>query len=222
MREPVPAAPTNLAARLREATQTLHTQAERSGVMRALLQGTLSKSGYVSLLHNLHAIYAALEAALARTAGHGWIAAVHDDRLARRASLEADLSALAPGMDGDAAVESATIDYVQRLLKLECDDPAALIAHAYVRYLGDLSGGQLLGPRVSRMFGLPEGGAGTAFYRFAEPGALAQRFRAALSALPKDRATEDRIVAEACWAFAQHVKLFEQLQDPTPEERLAR
>ncbi|WVQ81402.1 hypothetical protein IAT38_003526 [Cryptococcus sp. DSM 104549] len=40
-----------------------------------------------------------------------------------------------------------------------------LLAHAYVRYLGDLSGGQFIGARVKRSYKLP-GAEGTKFYQF--------------------------------------------------------
>lgn len=208
----------SLPLRLRQATQALHTQAERSGVMRALLRGTLPLPAYVSLLQNLHAIYAVLEPALTRHATHPWVAAIHDVRLARTAALHADLAVLSSENEpASPGLATATAAYVDRLRVLEREDPSALIAHAYVRYLGDLSGGQLLGPRVARMFGLPEDGPGTAFYRFDDADALARRFRSALGELPPDPATQDRIVAEAGWAFSQHVHLFEQLQATMPD-----
>lgn len=42
-----------------------------------------------------------------------------------------------------------------------------MLAHAYVRYLGDLSGGQVIGARIKKAYGL-NGQDGTAFYRFDE------------------------------------------------------
>jgi heme oxygenase len=44
-----------------------------------------------------------------------------------------------------------------------------LLAHAYVRYLGDLSGGQIIGGRIKRAYGL-KGKEGTAFYDFSAKG----------------------------------------------------
>ena len=85
----------SLAERLRDATRELHAQAERSGVMRTLLRGELGRGDYALLLRNLHAIYAALEAALAQHGGHPVLAPVDDPALRRRAALEADLALLA-------------------------------------------------------------------------------------------------------------------------------
>ena len=44
-----------------------------------------------------------------------------------------------------------------------------LLAHAYVRYLGDLSGGQIIGGRIKRAYGLKDKD-GIAFYDFSSKG----------------------------------------------------
>lgn len=46
-------------------------------------------------------------------------------------------------------------------------DPTSLLAHSYVRYLGDLSGGQIIRGMVSKTYGLDENaGPGLSFYAF--------------------------------------------------------
>ena len=44
--------------------------------------------------------------------------------------------------------------------------PGRLLAHAYVRYLGDLSGGQLVAAKIRRVYSLPPPPGGTSFYEF--------------------------------------------------------
>jgi heme oxygenase (biliverdin-producing, ferredoxin) len=63
-------------------------------------------------------------------------------------------------------------DYVLHLQELsESEDPSALLAHAYVRYLGDLSGGQVIRRRVVKAYGLDaESGLGLSFYSFKQLG----------------------------------------------------
>ena len=53
-----------LADALRQGTHSLHTEVERSTFMRTLLRGQMERTSYCLLLRNLHALYAALEAAL--------------------------------------------------------------------------------------------------------------------------------------------------------------
>jgi heme oxygenase len=205
---------TDLPARLRTATHALHTQAERSGVMPALLAGRLPQARYVHLLASLHAIYAALEEALAARQRDPRLIALGAPGLARRAALEADLSRLhGPHWGAEVGVAAAATAYAARLRALAAAGAPALGAHAYVRYLGDLHGGQALARVVARAYALP-GAAGTDFYRFGTEVELPQRraaLRAALAALPLTAPEADAFVAEACWGFEQHVRLFEEL-----------
>jgi heme oxygenase len=188
-----------LTARLREGTRMLHAEAERAGLMPRLLRGELPLPGYVALLHQLHAIYAALETALQGRPG----APVLHPALARCAALQADLDHLDP--QGRPVLLAPTRDYVACLQAL----PGGLLAaHAYVRYLGDLAGGQVLRRIVGRTYGLSE--HGLRFYDFGADGAaLGQGLRATLDAVPAGQ--HDGIVAEAQAAFRRHVLLFESL-----------
>lgn len=203
-----------LAERLRAETRDLHSVAERAGIMPMLLRGRLDRRAYSALLRNLHAIYAALEPALMRHAANGIVGPVVFPALFRQAALADDLRVLSG--DGWAValpVEPATAAYVQRLHRIDAESPELLVAHAYVRSLGDLSGGQVLRGIVARSLQLCDG-TGTRFYDFgpaAEVAAHLQAFRSALNALPAGDAVADGIVAEARAAFERHALLFEQL-----------
>jgi heme oxygenase len=201
----------DLAQRLKLATRELHTEVERTGVMAALLGGRLGRSGYIALLRNLHAIYAALEVALEAESEAALIAPLKLQPLARSTRLADDLVHLhGPAWADELPLAGAAVAYAGRL---RARAPAALVAHAYVRYLGDLSGGQVLARLVSRIYALT-GGAGTRFYDFGGVGdadALKQDLRTALAALAPPADEADAIVDEACWAFRQHRLLFEEL-----------
>lgn len=200
-----------LAERLRDGTRAKHRETERAGIMPALLAGRLPARRFAALQRNLHEIYAVLEPALARHADHAAIAAIHQPGLERCGHLVADLIELhGPQWRDELPVVPATEVYVERLAQLDRDDPEALVAHAYVRYLGDLSGGQMLKAIVARSFQL-DAGRGTGFYDFGAPDQVARQardFRAGLAAVPVRGAAIDRLVDEACWAFDQHVLLF--------------
>lgn len=220
MQASAPAAP--LLERLKAETRALHAQAERTGVMAELIRRRLPRAGYVALLANLRLIYGALEAAqqrlqaVLRTAGVGF------PDLARAAALQQDLACFDDGRApaaADSAREAAAIvpaacDYAQRLAS--CDAPA-LVAHLYVRCLGDLHGGQVLAPLVREQYALSEQAGGTAFYDYGDDAAVRQlrtAWREQIARYGAGGTHDDRIVAEARWAFAAHVRMFEQLQAP--------
>jgi heme oxygenase len=205
--------PQTLTARLKDATRELHREAERASGMSVLLRGRLERAGYCAMLRNLHALYAALEAALERHRQTPFVAPVGMPALYRTMAIAADLDLLHGPAWNDLPLTEAMRTYVLRLDELARTQPPLLAAHAYVRYMGDLSGGQILRDVVRRALDLPDG-AGTAFYRFADEDAgtdLKETLRAALDALPVEESMAAQIVAEARDSFARHIRLFEEL-----------
>jgi heme oxygenase len=199
----------SLSARLREETRELHRAVERSVFVRTLLRGALEQRPYALLLRGLHGVYAALESGLERHAADPRLAPFAEPALRRRAALESDLHALAGPSWRRLAPPSAALRYGERLDDLAAHRPPLLAAHAYVRYLGDLSGGQLLAGIVGRSVG-----RSTAFYDFGDPAEVAHRsgaLRRGLDALGADATTADAVVDEACTAFALHAALFDEL-----------
>lgn len=182
--------------------------------MQSLLKGRMDRPGYSALLRNLHALYATLEPALERHADHPVLAPVMLPGLWRTSALERDLASLhGPDWADAIALQPATSTYVERLRDLDAARPALLLAHAYVRYLGDLSGGQLLRGIVARSPALAGAGA-IAFYEFGDAIAtreLTYKFRAGLAAVPADHGLADALVGEARLAFVGHWQLFDQL-----------
>jgi heme oxygenase len=133
-----------------------------------------------------------------------------------RASLTADLEYLV-GADWSAQIETlpATEAYCERI-RASAAWNGGIVAHHYVRYLGDLSGGQFLGRVVARVYDLPDG-LGTSLYRFddiASPKAFKEAYRAHLDAAPWDTVERARIVDEANAAFACNSAIFSALSVP--------
>jgi heme oxygenase (biliverdin-producing, ferredoxin) len=202
-----------LSTRLRQETKQAHTRAERSGIMRALVTGKMERSAYIALLANLHPVYVALEAGLRRHGRHPLVQPIHHEALFRVPSLERDLVALA-GPEWKTTVRrvAPAAEYAGRI---EAADkaPWLLVAHSYTRYLGDLSGGQILKRLIQEQLG-PDGPSATTFYEFPEipdPDGFKQAYRAALDALPFDQAQQDQVVAESLAAFDLNARLFEAL-----------
>jgi heme oxygenase (biliverdin-producing, ferredoxin) len=214
-----------LSRRLRAATQALHREAERSGIMVPLLRGELDRGRYVALLQALLLLYEALEEGLERHAGHPMVAPVRMPELYRGVALRADIEALAPGIGPLPPPPPSAVHYGERLRTWTEAAPHLLVAHAWVRYLGDLSGGRMVGRVVARGLSHQGGeGAGLAFYHFPEvvdPGVWKDRFRDALDHLPLEEGGAPAVVEEAREAFRLHVRIFEELAalpvTPLPE-----
>jgi heme oxygenase (biliverdin-producing, ferredoxin) len=211
---------TSLAERLKSETRALHVAAERSSFMGALLRGQMDRPAYGDLLRNLHAIYAALEPALARHAAHPALAPMLTPALWRVPALVHDLQLLdgaagsqRPSFQPLQSIQPATRAYVERLHALDATAPELLLAHAYVRYLGDLSGGQMLRSVVARTLA-PDCAHAVAFYDFGDEGqtrALTAAFRAGLVQVQVDGRQTDELVDEAKSAFERHRQLFTEL-----------
>jgi heme oxygenase len=199
---------------LRQATRALHKEVECSDFMRTLLRGEMRQDTYCLLLRNLHALYEALERALLEQVVNPLVAAICMPALFRTDALALDLRALyGAAWRSDLAIQPACRAYVQHLHQIARAQPELLVAHAYVRYLGDLSGGQQLQRIVARSLSLVSG-HGAAFYHFGnreQTADLTRDFRAVLGSLSTDNGQHDQIVAEAQSAFVRHAELFRQL-----------
>jgi heme oxygenase len=88
------------------------------------------------------------------------------------------------------------------------------VAHFYTRYLGDLSGGQILKNIAVKAMGLNDG-RGVAFYAFdaiPDEKVFKNEYRHAMNQLPIDEATAQSIVDEANDAFHKNMDLFKELE----------
>lgn len=209
---------TGLAARLRIETAEAHAAAERSAFVQELLAGRVPVADYVRLARQHYAIYSTierLEAEIGDTeVGEATLAPFLDPGLHRTAALAADLTALA-GTDWatDVAVLDATVAYCSRITDAVAEFAGLLLAHHYVRYLGDLSGGRMIGRVLRRTYGFA-GSTATAFYRFDaidSPKVFKDRYRAALDALPWSAAEQQRLVDEVIVAFRGNAAVLQEL-----------
>lgn len=201
-------APPGFAADLRERTKSVHREAERAGFVADLIRGRATARGYAIFLRNLVPVYAALERALATAAVPPAFA---DPRLQRLTALRADLVAIAgPTWDASLPLLPEATAYAEAIAEAT-DDP--LVAHAYARYLGDLSGGQILKPILARTLGLDADAL--AFYDFpaiADLDAPKRAMRAALDAYEVAHPAAETVVATAIAAFRHNIALSEAVR----------
>ena len=207
----------DLASQLREGTKKAHTMAENTGFVSCFLKGVVDKASYRTLVADLYFVYSAMEEEIGRlrAAGHPVVAPVGFPELNRRDTLEHDL-AFYFGEGWRSAVQAtpAAREYAARLHQLAREAPELLVGHHYTRYIGDLSGGQILKTIAQKAMNLGEHD-GLRFYEFdaiPDEKAFKTHYRATLNSLPIDQAMADRIVAEANHAFHLNMKMFQELE----------
>ncbi|WP_424185464.1 heme oxygenase (biliverdin-producing) [Actinokineospora sp. G85] len=201
------------AARLREGTREEHERAERAVFVESLLAGRLGIEAYTGMLRQSYLFYSVLEDAGERWRGDPVVGGFVVDGLLRRDALGADLEFLV-GAGWRAGVRplGATGSYVERIREVCFDDRAAFVAHHYTRYLGDLSGGQVIRRRMREVYGMVDDGV--RFYDFSGVGkvkAFRDRYRELLSAAPWGEEGRAGVVAEANMAFRLNRAVFADL-----------
>lgn len=201
------------AARLRAQTQTAHTRAESAGFMNDLMGGAGSTADYVALLGQYFFIYDALERSGERFRDDPIGRAFVDDALLRSDAIAADLQFFL-GDDWRSALTAlpATSAYVATLDALPARGSAQFVAHHYLRYLGDLSGGQIIRVMVQRHYGIPE--EGLTFLSFplvAKPKTYKDAYRVALNEAAWTAEDRDGFIAEVDYAYGLNFDLFTEL-----------
>ena len=157
---------------LKELTKEVHQDAERQGFVKVLMSGQMNEELYAEFLYNQHAIYNLLEAC---AMSHGLL---NDFPQIRRApSILADFQELWKKEDMPELAPS-TEKYIQHMATIK-EDPKKLMAHIYVRHMGDLSGGQMIAKRVP--------GSGT-MYKFENGEELKNKIRSKLNDTMGDEA----------------------------------
>lgn len=201
---------------IREGSWADHSQSEGAGFMEDIMRMRASLDDYIALVVQHFYMYEALEEVADRFAGDPAFAPFHPPALARLRTIEADLEHLI-GSDWRDRIEAtpATRDYAARIREVGDEGwIPGLVAHHYTRYLGDLSGGQMIARRVSKQHGFEE--AGAAFYAFPELGDLAEfkdGYRASLDTLGAGLSEEERarMLDEVRRAYAFNTAVFVDL-----------
>ena len=182
-------------ARLKESTKHVHDNAEHSTFMEDLMGGSLNTEAYLRLINQYVHIYEALEAVSEHY---------------RAEYIRADIRAL--GQDGDIdAPLPATAEYVERI-RATVNSPERYLAHHYLRYLGDLSGGQAVAALVNRHYGIPA--EALSMYRFTElpkPKVFKDGYRELLDNAPLTDEQREALIEECIEGFRINASLFAQL-----------
>ncbi|MFF8472277.1 heme oxygenase (biliverdin-producing) [Streptomyces sp. NPDC015414] len=200
---------------IRTASHQQHAAAETSSFMSDLLGGRLGVAAYARYTEQLWFVYEALESAAGRLAADPVAGPFVRSELLRLPALERDLAHLrGPRWRSEVSALPATGAYADRVRECAERWPGGYVAHHYTRYLGDLSGGQIIRDRAEKTWGFARKGDGVRFYVFEEipnPAAFKRSYRAHLDAVDADELERQRIVTECKRAFALNTAVFEAL-----------
>lgn len=202
-----------LSTRLRDATKDEHERTESAPFVVALMAGELDRGAYAALLGQSYHFYSVLEEAGERWRGDAVVGPFLTDALSRRSALEADLAwLLGPGWRDGTAPLPATQRYVDRLRHVCFSSRSGFVAHHYTRYLGDLSGGQIVRSKLRSIYGLTDDGV--RFYifdRIAKPKVFKDSYRTLIDDAPWAAGERTNLLAEANEAFRLNRAVFDDL-----------
>jgi len=117
---------------LKEATWEAHKAAEKTEFMRKMVTGDYEGQLWIDHLTNLFLIYTVIESRLTVLGSMG---------LGRASHIINDLRSMKHEFKTQGKIVPSTFEYVEHLLSL---DDVQLIAHLYVRWLGDMNGGSMI------------------------------------------------------------------------------
>lgn len=206
----------DLSEQIKAATKENHVRAENTQLMLNYQKGRITLPQYKVLLCSLYEIYKALEQQLDKNRDHPAVAPIYfPQELARMESLQSDLEHfLGSDWRKKVIVPAATHQYVERLNLIGRKRPELLVAHAYTRYLGDLSGGQVLGKITQKSLGL-SGREGLSFFLFpgvSSPNRFKQLYRSRMNNVELTAEQRSAVLQEAVDAFQFNIQVFDDLQ----------
>lgn len=200
---------------LKTGTKDVHTVADKL-FTENFVKDTMDRVTYRHFLSQLYFLYDAMEEELRRNEKHPIVGPVHfPDELERMASIEEDLAYYyGPAWRSEISCLPSTRRYVDRVRKIGSEQPELLISHAYTRYLGDVSGGQILKRIIGRLLSLPADGSGIAFFEFSRMESIPkfkQFYNSRMNSLELDDDTMSALVDEANVSFQFSVNVFAEV-----------
>ena len=205
----------DFALQLKTETKKSHTAAENTKFIGSFLRGVVSEESYKQLVANFYFIYRAMEEEVDKLSEHPIVGKVHSKLLNRTEPLSRDLRYYyGPNWRALIAPSEACQRYVNRIREVAEDDPELLVGHHYTRYMGDLSGGQILKGIAEKAMDLKDG-EGLHFYEFegiSDKKGFKTQYRNTLDTLPINQSQANAIINEANYAFRLNMYMFDELQ----------
>ena len=199
---------------IKEGTKKSHSAAENTAFVKSFLRGVISKESYRTLVSDLYFVYSALEEDFRIFKNDPVLGALYLPELERVTALETDLRYYyGPIWRSIVKPSEACQRYVDRIHEVAKTEPELLIGHHYTRYLGDLSGGQILKGIAQKALNLKD--EGLSFYEFGkidDAKIYKTKYRSILDELPLTESQQNSIITEANYAFRLNMYMFDTLE----------
>ena len=205
----------DFAKQIKEGTKKSHSAAENTSFVKSFLKGVVNKESYRGLISDFYFVYSALEEELTKLHDHPVVGGLDLPELRRKIALEMDLRYYyGPIWRSLIKPSEACEKYVNRIREVAKNEPELLVGHHYTRYLGDLSGGQILKGIAEKAMELGNG-QGLKFYEFEsidDSKEYKKGYREMLNTLSIDQHQADAIIVEANYAFRLNMYMFDILE----------
>jgi heme oxygenase (biliverdin-producing, ferredoxin) len=180
---------------LREHTNAKHRAVEENPFVQLMLTGKISKEQHILFLKQFYVVYREIEY-FAETLG-----LLHDlPGIKRKDGIAADLAELGHNIPSLEEILPSTQRYREHIMKLYYSGKGnQILAHVYVRHMGDLYGGKILAKKIP--------GQGKC-YQFEDRPALIKALDAKLTM---------SILDEALLAFDMSESIFNDMLEKLPE-----
>lgn len=220
--ETVDLAPMPVSELLRTATRSAHESAEGSRYIGRLMSGELDAHAWQLLLEQLEYVYRALEAVANDMRDTDQCAELLYAELDRTEFIVSDLESLRVRTGiASAPMLTSTREYVDRILRTR-NDSVRYIAHHYTRYLGDLSGGQIMRVKFAEHYDLqPDELRFFVFEHIPAGPRFKKRYRELLDGLELTEQQRADLVEEANAAFQCNENIFLELDEIIAEPKAA-
>ena len=200
---------------MKTATAPYHRRAEQTGIVRDILKKHVSRQAYTLYLRNLYLIYTGLEKPIERRSDGFKIVTPFLNKMVKRSEpLAQDLYNLFGNKDWqNLPLLQSSLSYRKHIDHLRTHDPVSLLGHIYVRYLGDMNGGQVLQRLLSKTLDLPNETLN--FYQYPaihEIVSFRQAYRELFNAVALNAPQRRKVIETAIEAFEFNIDVSEDIK----------
>ncbi len=197
---------------MRDAGNEWHVKVNTLPFTQSLVKGDLTEKQYCQYLVDIKEIYDQLETELRTLLDSEPAKTLAIEQLFRTSSIDKDLEAFGAK---DVKPGESAVKYRNHLRYLGEFHPHKLVAHAYIRFLGDLFGGRVIYKSFEEKF---EGKL--AFYDFSglckeynlkDPARFVRQFKQILDQILLTVEQSRDVLGEVAEAYQMHMAMFEEL-----------